>query len=625
MKKIKFLTLVVLILIGCSKDDSSSSQEQNIEGGIITKYQVVTQELQNVTEETYQAEINGTSIDVVKSGQNTISFLVDDNFDLGESVLEIPDLNTKINYTVENTILQSSVDNTITSLTSIFDGFASSLESTNTEHVYVTNTINNFHEVIEQLSDADKEKIALVYQANQSYFNNLYQTDYTQPLGRVMTSDYSNLTFPQLTINWAAATFAAGTSTFLAVAASAQPLLAIPLGLAAITLWSISHDIWKEGFSRAEVVYQSCEFGDFTSLFDTRINNSIELNSGVPMSFDFNINSRGVEASDENNSNSILVSFFNTLTDFNKIIDKINGVINIVNNVPFTNITLLDNVALGNAPEETFNANQDIFSNFQFNLTHNNLELSTPTLTNGNINFTVTILDETQVTDFVEANITYSYQDELNTFTGSIPVKVFLQNQTDLIGNWYVGTYTLDHWGDISTNTLYNCGSQYGEIGEVYIFIGNTTQENQIIVYYKSIINSLPNIYKKPSYTTYDFNSPSSSFYHDFRPLWQENLGEDPNSPGEYLYRDFSLDWLHLSEDESFITHSQYWDGSAIYRIPSGTGIEDCNGDYEYFYSINNVYLTLIGSNPPNNLSNAEIERFETLLTDDNINEIITE
>lgn len=191
------------------------------------------------------------------------------------------------------------------------------------------------------------------------------------------------------------------------------------------------------------------------------------------------------------------------------------------------------------------------------------------------------------------------------------------------LGQWYVGTYTLQNWGS-SSNTLYNCGSQYGQKGEVYIYIGDTSQEKQIICYYKTIINGLPNIYKKPFYRTSDINNENSFFYNRFRVLWQERIGTDPNNPSKYLYRDFSLDWLKITDDGNFISNINQG-GYAVKTVPYGTGSSKCGGDYLFMYSINNINLTSVGANPPSSLNSVDLDRINTLLNDDTLSEIIVE
>jgi len=478
MRKLILLFAITFLINGCSKDDNQTAEEQQeqfIDGGIISKFQLVSQEIENLTEDTYQGTINGNTITLVRSNLNTISFLADENFEIGESVLEIPSIDKKIKYTVNNTVLQNSVDETLDNLTSNFTNYVDSLGNTNNtpQENYVISSVENYNTTLQQLSVEDRETIALVYEANKDFFDNLYQIDYTVPQGRMMSPDYSNLSFSSLTLNWAGATLGAGTATWLAVASSANVPVALFLGTSAIILWQISYDLWSEGIDRANVVYENFEFDDFISIPTGKtMMTSLEFDSGIAKSIDYDINSRGVNSSDVNNDNSVISSFFSTLTDFNGVIDNLNSVINVINSIPFSNISLIDNVSVGNSQQENSDANQEIFNNLSFSLDNSNLELTNVSFDNGNINITISIIDETIVNDFVESSISYSYNDETNDFTGSFPIKVFKEddildllqsnfwNINEVGGGNFEGTVTsYDGNGNVTgTQTLDCCG-----------------------------------------------------------------------------------------------------------------------------------------------------------------------
>ncbi len=72
-------------------------------------------------------------------------------------------------------ILESSLKVTLEDLAFNFNAFIEALgdEFTTDQHNYVVNLIESYNATIQQLSPEEKEIVALIYQANKSFFDEL--------------------------------------------------------------------------------------------------------------------------------------------------------------------------------------------------------------------------------------------------------------------------------------------------------------------------------------------------------------------------------------------------------------------------------------------------------------------
>ncbi len=197
---------------------------------------------------------------------------------------------------------------------------------------------------------------------------------------------------------------------------------------------------------------------------------------------------------------------------------------------------------------------------------------------------------------------------------------------SDTVG-WYEGTYTLGQYPS-DVGLFYNCGSQYGESGKLYIYIGDIKKNGQIIVYYKSIISGMPDVYQKPGYITTAFNNPSSPlFYRSFNSRWQDSFDPDPNITVDTLVREFSLGYLTLSIDQSKVSTKILeisGSGRASQDVPTDTGTTECRGHKLFLYDVISE-ANYIGKNPPSGLSATNLEKIDRLLKDETIDSIIEE
>jgi hypothetical protein len=123
-KKLALLFSISMVFItSCSKEESKSVPVDQI-GGIIYQSQVVTVDLPGlvVSNQTYNATIDGMAIQLSKASNEKLTFLVPASISLGLKDLVIPELNNAVvHYDIKETVLTQTFTETLTPL---FDNVA---------------------------------------------------------------------------------------------------------------------------------------------------------------------------------------------------------------------------------------------------------------------------------------------------------------------------------------------------------------------------------------------------------------------------------------------------------------------------------------------------------------------
>ena len=223
-------------------------------------------------------------------------------------------------------------------------------------------------------------------------------------------------------------------------------------------------------------------------------------------------------------------------------------------------------------------------------------------------------------TDPQDLNVSVKKADGTHIIDSPVVFSTF----SDKVG-WYVGTYTL---GKISSSGIYSsCGSQFGESGKFYIYIGDITKLNEFVVYHKSIIQGWPNFYSRSNLDNEGFNNPlSPNFYRTVNVQgWNKAFVPDPNITVNTLFSTFYLGYLTLSADQSKVsTKMLELSGYAAQDVPRDTGSTECRGDKLFVYNIISN-ANYVGKNPPSDLSATNLEKIDQLLKDRTLSIIIEE
>src|SRR5690606_16178089 len=180
---------------------------------------------------------------------------------------------------------------------------------------------------------------------------------------------------------------------------------------------------------------------------------------------------------------------------------------------------------------------------------------------------------------------------------------------SEAIEGWYVGQYTLDG------NNIK--GDQTGEKGDVYFYIeivdkGSSRERLHIAYYFRSILAGLPNIYFRVYFDkTTRFFDPDSWGYKSFALIWQDRTVTDRNSR-DYLGRYVSLGSMTIIDGESITTRDESNSGLAYIQGPYGSLPESF--DYKFHYNRISVSAKYVGSTPPSDLKQENLDRMRAFL-----------
>lgn len=447
--KIKFWSVLALIItffvLGCSKDDSGSDNEQPIElnGGDVYRYQMVTIDLPNtaLSVNEYDAILGDLDVQLYKVDEHVLSLWIPTNAPLGTIKLQIPMLNNAVvNYEIFDTELTQSADETLVSFFSESDAYF--IEQTSPT-VAVQIAQDNYQKIIDfynnNASDSEKQEMALFYKANKTTIDNIITNNL--PTGRLasLTDDQKKAKINTLFVS----AFATGIGmAALYNIALPPPVKIIAVGTAGIGI-AVAVNALIDITGDAMVSTQSSIDGLESDLNSGRqAANYIALTNEVASTHSFTINNRGFINSDSNKNQSYVVKFFSAKNKLNGFITQVNSVINWLNeNIIFFDMDFFNTATLPSVPfSEIAGVSQENFENFSFNISHSNLQLEQATLSStGALNLKVKITG-TPTSMPIVSTLNYSYNDNFSSFTGHFNIEV---NDVEfpLDGNWQVSYY----------------------------------------------------------------------------------------------------------------------------------------------------------------------------------------
>lgn len=464
MKKLILLFAISFLINGCSKDDNQTTeipQETLIQGGDIFLSQVVTINSENLNLEEYNAKLGELNIKALKSDNNEIMFLVPSNFNIGEAIFEITELNLKINYEIKQPILSETVEETIQpfiqNIASIEQEVTNEPESFRKKNVL--NAIALFDERMNNASDEEKLRLAEFYQTNKNLIDEIYTTDYTTALAK----NYGGLDNSQSFNNFKVSVTKALAFSGLSYLSFSIPspdlftkLLALGTAVVAIKAWYDAYDLFYECRSR-KIFTVDFQIGNIQSSLSGNNDNFIEYSHNTEQE---NAMIRLAKEIDDSYSNSTIANvseFFENLNVLDNIINKINFVINKINQYnPFSEIENIPDAILSNATVTNEDGEDEILNDITYSIDDNNIQIDNIQFQNGVMKAKLSIIDQNAVSgDFIETNLNFEYQDDFNDISGSYPIRVNKEEQIDIVGIWIMN----ESGNDIScTNGSYWSG-----------------------------------------------------------------------------------------------------------------------------------------------------------------------
>lgn len=423
------LTVGLLLIVSCSKEDTSKDTSKDPvtqKGSDISRSQVVTVNLPNVTlsENEYQATLDGVAVTLTKSEDNKLLFLLPYSTTLGAHTLTIPSLNnTTISYNVINTLLSGTPEETMAGLFTNLNSFSASLEAT-PESVNVQNSIENFKKIFDNSTLADKTKTAILYKANKALFDDIILNDYSSVTGRPAVT--GRLKPSDIVVlakhSYAVWVMAAGALVTIYAPEPAEKVLGVAItAVGAIKAIKFFNKLTDEQLESIRL-----QIGGFDGINNKLANSTLIFHDNVEKTVSLNSKDRSLIQSDENKTQTTAVSFFKVHKTYNFYAGKINGIIEWVNkNVLFANFSLVPLEVLPvTSPEVKMVVNSDAFKNIKFSVTDSNLALVSSTLeSDGQLKLKIKI-NGTPNSFPVKSFLNYSYVDDFSSFSGKVPIEV---------------------------------------------------------------------------------------------------------------------------------------------------------------------------------------------------------
>lgn len=457
-----------LLLIGCGEDDRNEQEVQQASefGGIVYRSQIVLIPASGSLNDEYQATFGDNSIVVYKFSDEELFFVVPPDEEISSTILTIPNLeNRSIEYEVRETVLGQTVEETLNPLLSGMSDFKNEIENDDSNSPEVQNAISileKFDQELNQANDEEKQIFAEFYHVNKSFIDEIYNTDYTIALAR----NFSNLTDTEAFFNLGKAIGKAVTVSLGAFVLIEVPFVNLAAAAIAVKTWYDAYDLFYYVKSR----------NIFTiDFFINDIPSSLSGNSDQIIIYSHSLSREDIivyEAKpfDESQSESnieALKKFFSARRLMNNAINKLNSVIEFVNNNLSTNFSSFNTFILDDAQIHEIEMTDDIFNNLTFDVADNNIDINEISFQNNTITSKFSIIDQDTVDgDYIETTLNFHYQDDFNDIQGSYPIRVLKENENS---KWFQKNI------DITGKSGGYCTYQEGKSIKLYI---NVIQEN---------------------------------------------------------------------------------------------------------------------------------------------------
>lgn len=432
MKKITLLLNVFIlfsfIMISCSEDDSSSNSIE-LEGGVIYKAQVVTLQIINVdiNQQEYIGYLDGNEINLYKSAENQLIFMVPLNISNGKQDLTIPGLrDAVIHYTVNETTLSQTAEETLIPFFSNLNVFELALDDS-PEAVNVQNTINSFNTYYSSATDEEKEAFAVIYKANKSSIDEIFTDDYSHITGRSL---FPNAVTNVLRHKKSVAVMAIGCGVMF----TGNPILG---GLVAI---AGAYKAYKANEETVDLLSEtiSTEFDGVTGTADRSSNDNVLLQNNRATQVNFKFIERKIISSDSNKTEPLAVTYFTSFNTYNYLANKCNLIINTTNDFFGTSFSnMLIKVLNDSNPSVTIPVTQAMFNRMTFSISHPNLQLVSKSLSSEGVLSIVVKMIGSPTALFIHSDLKYTYSDDFTKFDGQIPIDVIF----NIEGSWRGLTY----------------------------------------------------------------------------------------------------------------------------------------------------------------------------------------
>ncbi|WP_158960301.1 hypothetical protein [Myroides fluvii] len=323
---------------GCSKNDndnpdSDPKQEITMPKEAFQLQIVEAQFSQPLLQEEYDADLGGVPLKLVRAEDNTLVFYVPGTTALGTTTLHIPNLDVNTKFEVKESLLNGSEDVVLKPLFEDLSLIKSAI--TDEEYsAYLANTLTAFEEYYKSLSNDDKNQMALFYQVNESWFNEILNVN--QPQGFTTLGVASTLVKTKKLL--ASVIIFAGSGYILALPGTGieKSLVTVAGVTAGVLAWKYATELVNE-INIVDRVVNQIQGNQITkTTFETQ---GISFTHNKAQNVHLYTGNRSVTASDQSNTAEGTGIFFDAYGRLTKATEKINNLIQFVNDhVFFANI-----------------------------------------------------------------------------------------------------------------------------------------------------------------------------------------------------------------------------------------------------------------------------------------------
>ncbi|GEM_PF-2627273 len=481
--KIILITLFSLLFyLGCEKDEEV---EPNVDGDSsigrldVTQYQVAQIVVEGeLNADEFEGKLDTETISVYRSSDSTVAFYVP-GLNEGTYLLSIPSLDYHANLSIAETELEESPKEILTGVEMALNSFSTNISADDEDKNELNASIQGLSEMLEKTSDEEKLRLAKFYKANESAFREILFEDYDNANGRTALC----LTCASANFKFKVSVLAFGVGVGIAWFAP-DPLEKLLGGAIARVGWKKAKKFGEEVTSgRLKVLYHVID-----NISSSRVaGNSLEFYHGQEKVLDFKTSSRNISLSDQNSDEDGVALFFSSFDLFNLSIDKLNTVIEFVNDkLPFTNIDLLQNFATSSDLESAnFDVAAEVFENYSFSTSNPDINVSAELTQDGKIGLTLTADESIDLTEPIESKLVITYSDEFNESTQGIDINLSF----GILGTWQIQVSETCQTNDgetvitknndyTATITLNENGTISGDFGDVQILVNTYTFEN---------------------------------------------------------------------------------------------------------------------------------------------------
>jgi Leucine-rich repeat (LRR) protein len=438
MKKIHLIYAAFIIgnaifWSGCSKNDNDSpnpnpKQEITMPKEAFQLQIVEAQFSQPLLQEEYDADLGGIPLKLVRSDDNTLVFYVPGTTAVGETTLNIPQLEAQAKFEVKKSVLNGNEE---VVLKPFFEdlNFSQNRISDEEYSEYLADALTAFEAYYKSLSKDDKNHMALFYQVNEHWFKEI--------LGLNSTSKFTTLGTASTLVKTkkllASVIIFAGSGYILSLPGTPleKSLVAVAGVTAGVLAWEYATELVNEINIVERVTDQILGNNLIKSNFDTQ---GLVFRNEEGQNVNLYTGNRSVTTADELSTAEGTSIYFDAYGRLINITEKVNDVIQFINdNLFFSNISQIPVHKIPDSAEmQSGVLTAEDYNSLKFTVADANVQLSDVSFENGTVRMKMTVKNPDTVTgNSLKTTLNYTYQNEFSNATGSMPIEVKLDKEDD--------------------------------------------------------------------------------------------------------------------------------------------------------------------------------------------------